>query len=414
MLTANRKTEDCAFLALLIGVTALFLWMMLPFFDVIFWAATIGILFHPVYRTIAEKWRMGRILSAFITILLCLVLIIIPLSYILYNCVVEATLLYQRLHSDQNSFVGYIDRIKDSYPFLQDWLHYAGYDLERIKSLLTKAALSASSFLARNTVTLGENTLGFLTNLALVLYIAFFLLMDGTKIQELLIKALPFGDHREKLLFRKFAEVTRATVKGSLLVAAAQGALGGVIFWLLDIHAALLWGVVMTALALIPVVGAALVWGPVAVYLLLTGDYWDGGILLAYGSTVIGLADNLLRPLLVGRDTKLPDFLVLLSTLGGFVFFGMDGFVRPHARRAVRDRLADFHCGVRGKRAGFRSFRYTRRYPVRPQPDSSVPTKAKKSKARANPEGNGNPFENRKVRPPDSGPLQYTLTPDSS
>ena len=93
MLTANRKTEDCAFLALLIGVTALFLWMMLPFFDVIFWAATIGILFHPVYRTIAEKWRMGRILSAFITILLCLVLIIIPLSYILYNCVVEATLL---------------------------------------------------------------------------------------------------------------------------------------------------------------------------------------------------------------------------------------------------------------------------------------------------------------------------------
>ncbi|MFQ8887691.1 MAG: hypothetical protein ACLR7Z_04370 [Bilophila wadsworthia] len=99
--------------------------------------------------------------------MLCLVLIIIPLSYILYNCVVEATLLYQRLHSDQNSFVGYIDRIKDSYPFLQDWLHYAGYDLERIKSLLTKAALSASSFLARNTVTLGENTLGFLTNLAL-------------------------------------------------------------------------------------------------------------------------------------------------------------------------------------------------------------------------------------------------------
>ena len=169
MVWVSLRPGGFAFLALLIGVTALFLWMMLPFFDVIFWAATIGILFHPVYRTIAEKWRMGRILSAFITILLCLVLIIIPLSYILYNCVVEATLLYQRLHSDQNSFVGYIDRIKDSYPFLQDWLHYAGYVLERIKSLLTKAALSASSFLARNTVTLGENTLGFLTNLALVL-----------------------------------------------------------------------------------------------------------------------------------------------------------------------------------------------------------------------------------------------------
>lgn len=367
MLTANRKTEDCAFLALLIGVTALFLWMMLPFFDVIFWAATIGILFHPVYKTIAEKWRMGRILSAFITILLCLVLIIIPLSYILYNCVVEATLLYQRLHSDQNSFVGYIDRIKDSYPFLQDWLHYAGYDLERIKSLLTKAALSASSFLARNTVTLGENTLGFLTNLALVLYIAFFLLMDGTKIQELLIKALPFGDHREKLLFRKFAEVTRATVKGSLLVAAAQGALGGV----------------MTALALIPVVGAALVWGPVAIYLLLTGDYWDGGILLAYGSTVIGLADNILRPLLVGRDTKLPDFLVLLSTLGGFVFFGMDGFVTGPTLAVLFVTVWQIFIAEFGANAPVSpaASAIPGVIPVRPQPDSSVPPKAKKSKA---------------------------------
>ena len=290
---------------------------------------------------------------------------------------------YQRLHSDQNSFVGYIDRIKDSYPFLQDWLHYAGYDLERIKSLLTKAALSASSFLARNTVTLGENTLGFLTNLALVLYIAFFLLMDGTKIQELLIKALPFGDHREKLLFRKFAEVTRATVKGSLLVAAAQGALGGVIFWLLDIHAALLWGVVMTALALIPVVGAALVWGPVAVYLLLTGDYWDGGILLAYGSTVIGLADNILRPLLVGRDTKLPDFLVLLSTLGGFVFFGMDGFVTGPTLAVLFVTVWQIFIAEFGANAPVSpaASAIPGVIPVRPQPDSSVPTKAKKSKA---------------------------------
>ncbi|MEI3479374.1 MAG: AI-2E family transporter [Bilophila sp.] len=327
MPTATRTTEDWAFLALLVGVTALFFRMLLPFFDVIFWAATIGILFHPVYTAIAARCKTGRVLSALITILLCLFLIIIPLSYVIYNCVLEASILYQRLLSEQNAFAGYVDRIKESYPALQEWLQYAGYNLERIKALLTRSVLTVSSFIAKNTVTLGENTLGFLTDLALVLYIAFFLIMDGTKIQAVLIKTLPFGDHRERLLFRKFTEVTRATIKGSLLVAAAQGALGGLIFWLLDIHAALLWGVVMSALALIPVVGAALVWGPVAVYLLLTGNYWEGGILLAYGSCVIGLADNILRPLLVGRDTKLPDFLVLISTLGGFLFFGMDGFV---------------------------------------------------------------------------------------
>ena len=107
----------------------------------------------------------------------------------------------------------------------------------------------------------------------------------------------------------------------------AQGALGGLIFWLLGIGAPVLWGVAMTLLSLVPVVGAALIWGPAALYLLITGQYWQGSILIAYGAGVIGLADNLLRPLLVGRDTKLPDFMVLLSTLGGFVLFGMDGFV---------------------------------------------------------------------------------------
>ena len=150
---------------------------------------------------------------------------------------------------------------------------------------------------------------------------------DGRQLRVLLIRALPFGDHREDLLFAKFAEVLRATVKGSLLVAMAQGALGGLIFWILDIKAPVLWGVVMTLLSLIPVVGAGVVWAPVAGYLLLTGDYVSGVVLLAYGVFVIGLADNILRPVLVGRDTKLPDFMVLLSTLGGFSLFGMDGFV---------------------------------------------------------------------------------------
>lgn len=327
MLTPTQKTEDGAFLVLLVGVTALFLRMLFPFFDVIFWAAAIGILFHPLYTAIADTWKTGRVLSALITILICLFLLILPFSYVLYKCLREASLLYEKILSNQDAFVNYVDRLRDGYPFVEEWLQRAGYDIGRIKSLLTGTALAASRFLAQHTLTLGENTLGFLTNLALVLYIAFFLLMDGAKIHALLIKALPFGDHRERLLFKKFVEVTRATVKGSLLVAAAQGALGGLIFWLLDIHAAILWGVVMAVLALIPVVGAALVWGPVALYLLLTGDYWAGGVLLAYGSGVIGLADNILRPLLVGRDTKLPDFLVLLSTLGGFVFFGMDGFV---------------------------------------------------------------------------------------
>ena len=164
-------------------------------------------------------------------------------------------------------------------------------------------------------------------DLAIVLYLAFFLLRDGERIRQLLIRALPFGDHREELLFARFALMLRATVRGTLLVAVAQGALGGIIFAVLGLRAPVLWGVIMTLLSLIPVVGAAVVWLPAAIYLLLTGEVVSGVVLMVYGVCVIGLADNALRPILVGRDTKLPDFMVLLSTLGGFALFGLDGFI---------------------------------------------------------------------------------------
>jgi predicted PurR-regulated permease PerM len=116
-------------------------------------------------------------------------------------------------------------------------------------------------------------------------------------------------------------------VKGTILVAIVQGALGGLIFWLLGIHAPVLWGVVMAFLSLVPAVGAAVVWLPVALYLLATGAVWQGVVLIAFGAGVIGLVDNLLRPYLVGKDTAMPDYIVLISTLGGIAIFGLNGFV---------------------------------------------------------------------------------------
>ena len=110
-------------------------------------------------------------------------------------------------------------------------------------------------------------------------------------------------------------------------MAALQGALGGLIFWILGLHAPVLWGVVMGLLALLPAIGAAVVWLPVAIYLLATGSTLQGMVLLVFGALVIGLVDNILRPLLVGQDTKMPDFIVLISTLGGLATFGLNGFV---------------------------------------------------------------------------------------
>jgi predicted PurR-regulated permease PerM len=160
-----------------------------------------------------------------------------------------------------------------------------------------------------------------------MLYLLFFLLRDGEELFRVIKDAVPLRAEQQRVIFSKFATVVRATVKGTIVVAILQGALGGLMFWFLGIRAALLWAALMALLSLLPAVGSALVWLPVALYLLATGALWQGLVLIAYGVLVIGLVDNLLRPMLVGTDIKMPDYVVLLSTLGGLEIFGMNGIV---------------------------------------------------------------------------------------
>jgi predicted PurR-regulated permease PerM len=160
-----------------------------------------------------------------------------------------------------------------------------------------------------------------------MLYLAFFLIRDGDKLFLRVKNAIPLNQEYKRALFTKFTTVVRATVKGDILVAILQGALGGLIFWILDIHASLLWAVLMIFLSLLPAIGAGLVWIPVSVYFFAIGAIWQGVVLMLFGAFVIGLVDNILRPALVGKDLKMPDYVVLISTLGGIGIFGLNGFV---------------------------------------------------------------------------------------
>jgi predicted PurR-regulated permease PerM len=166
-----------------------------------------------------------------------------------------------------------------------------------------------------------------MVSFGVMLYLLFFLLRDGPQISRLIMRAIPLSEPQKQHLLRKFTTVARATVKGNIAVAAVQGALGGLIFWILGIQGAQLWGVLMAFLSLVPAVGGALVWGPVAIYFLLTGDIGKGSILTGFCVVVIGTVDNVLRPILVGKDTRMPDWVVLISTLGGMALFGINGFV---------------------------------------------------------------------------------------
>ena len=323
----QAKLERRSFLLMLVLVTLLFLYLLKPFFSAVFWACVIGLLFYPLHLRILKLWGNRRNLAAMTTLAVCVGIGIVPLLFVVGSFFQEGAVLYQKLQSGDIDPGKWVERIREAFPAAQHLLERLNLDLNNVKDQLSGGAIAASSYIAQNAVQFGQGTLQWFVSFALMLYVAFFMLRDGPGLVALLVRALPLGDERERLLFVKFAEVTRATVKGNLVVAAVQGTLGGVIFWILGIPGALLWGVVMTLLSLIPVVGAGLIWGPVAIYLFAIGDWGKGLILTAFGMGVIGLVDNVLRPILVGRDTKLPDYIVLLSTLGGFVLFGMNGFV---------------------------------------------------------------------------------------
>ena len=321
------KIEQLTFLLLLACVTVLFLFLLRPFFAPIFWACAIALLFHPLHARLGQRWNKQPNLVALGTLLFCVVVLVIPVLLILSSFVAEGTDLYLRIESGEINADEYLRRMRETMPMVERTLAWLQLDMAALEEQATAAALAASGFAARNIFSLGQSTFNLILSLALMLYLTFFLLRDGASLTGMLARALPIGDERERLLFAKFVEVTRATIKGNLVVAIVQGALGGLIFWILGISTPVLWGVAMAIVSLIPAVGAGLIWLPVAIYLFVTGATTSSLVLVAYGVGVIGLADNLLRPMLVGRDTKLPDWLVLLSTLGGLAMFGINGFV---------------------------------------------------------------------------------------
>ena len=205
--------------------------------------------------------------------------------------------------------------------------HFGLFDFDTLQRRTVAALAQGSLFIATQAFSIGQNTFELLASLFITLYLAFFLIRDGDRVVRTVRWAIPLAPEHAQVLVEKFTTVIRATVKGNLLVAAIQGALGGLAFWFLGVGGALLWAVVMAFLSLLPAIGAGLVWLPVAVYFLMTGATWQGIALVAYGVLVIGLIDNLLRPVLVGNDLRLPDYLVMMTTLGGMVVFGINGFV---------------------------------------------------------------------------------------
>ena len=322
----QERLERRSFIFTLLLVTIAFGFLLKPFFTAIFWACAVALIFHPLYRYLLHRFPAWPNLTALATLLLCIVVVVIPVLAVASSFVSEVANLYQKVQSGEINLGAKVEQVRAAFPGINAALERVGLDFDGLKERLLGGLMTAGSLIAKNALALGQNTLNFFVSLGLMLYLTFFLIRDGNSLVALLIRALPLGDERERLLLAKFAEVTRATIKGNLVVAVTQGTLGGIIFWILGLPAPLLWGVVMTVLSLLPAVGAAIIWFPAGLYLYATGDTVKATVLMIYGVAVISLVDNILRPILVGRDTKLPDYIVLFSTVGGLLMFGISGF----------------------------------------------------------------------------------------
>lgn len=317
------------FVVLVVLVTLAFGVILWPFWVPVFWATVLAIVFSPVNRRIQHAIEDRRSLAAICTVLLIVFMVLLPSAVVGGMVVQEANGLMQRMQSGEFDPARLLERAFELVPgWAAGWLRDIGLaDLEGLQQRLSAGFNKGAQVIATQALNIGQNTFDFVVGAFVMLYVLFFLLRDGRLLATRIRDAIPLEPALRDRLASRFIKVVRATVKGNVVVAAIQGTLGGLAFWVLGIQPAFLWAVLMTLLSLLPAIGSAIVWLPVALYLLFTGSVWQGVGLIVYGTVVIGLADNILRPLLVGKDTKMPDYVILVTTLGGMALFGLNGFV---------------------------------------------------------------------------------------
>ncbi len=323
----NEDRLRKAFLLLLLAaISVAFIAMVRGFLMTILLAAIFSGLAYPLHVRLVKLFRGRRALAAGATLFIVLVVIVGPLATVLGIVAAEAVRVSEAvapwiqarieepsLLTQQFDELPFIDRIE---PYRADIYQRAGEAVGKVGQFLFHSLQAGT-----------RGTIAFLFQFGLLLYTMFFFLLDGRTMLRRMLYYLPLDDEDEHRMVDKFVSVTRATLKGTLLIGIAQGTLAGVGFAVAGIDGAVFWGTVMTLLSIIPGIGTALVWAPAAIVLGLTGHVLAAVLLFLWCGGVVGSIDNVLRPRLVGRDTEMHDLLILFSTLGGIFLFGVLGFI---------------------------------------------------------------------------------------
>ena len=316
-------------LILVLAVTALFVAVTWPFLKPLLLGAMLAGLCRPLYSWVKRLVHGRRSLAATLTLVILFILVAGPISAFVGVVVAQAihvsdqAIPWVQQHFGAASTFNVHDWLVQRFPALATYVPEQAQILES----LGRVAKGVGSFLVVGATQLTAGTAGFLLDLFVMLYAMFFFFRDGPRIIEKIFYYMPLTSKDEELLLERLTSVTRATIKGTLVIGIIQGTLAGLGFWVAGIDGAAFWGTIMTVLSVVPGIGAALIWVPAVIYLFITGQTLTAVLLLAWCAAVVGTIDNILRPALVGKDAKMPDLLILIGTLGGLFLFGPIGFI---------------------------------------------------------------------------------------
>ena len=320
-----KKVQNIIFISLLGLVTLVFLYLIKPFFTPLFWAAVIAGIFKPLYERLLLKLNRPN-LSATLMLLMVALIIILPASFIASLLITESMQVYNSASADtsavEQKFRDVLGAVTN-HPYIK---HFS-MDDQFIIEKFSETVKSIANYIFVHLTNLTQDTLVFLIQFGVMFYTLYFFFRDGDKILRRTMRMCFLESGKGKVLYDHFIATARATLKATMLLGGLQGISGGIIFYIAGIEGAIIWGLLMVVLAILPGIGCSIIWAPAGMIMLLSGHLWQGVAILTFGMLVIGLGDNLLKPLLIGNDVEMHPLLIFLSTLGGLVVFGLSGFV---------------------------------------------------------------------------------------
>jgi predicted PurR-regulated permease PerM len=336
----NRKNQ-ARWIALMAatGIALYLCWLMLrPFIDVLMWAGVLVVVFYPVHRRLLARLKKPGI-SAMVSCLLVIITILLPLTLIVIALINELSGFTQNFQANISAL------LDPNSPVTGRFLRWLGQyvDVEQLRSqeYMTERLKGLGGALAGRTLGFVGGALGIVIETFFTIFTMYYLFRDGDKIVKALPNVFPLERAQSEKILARTREVIAASLYGVLVIAALQGALGGLAFWTLGIPSPIVWAVVMMLLCMIPMAGAFIVWVPAAIFLAATNQWGKAIILTIWGTLVIGTIDNFLRPKLVGQKTKLHELFIFFSVLGGLKVFGVLGIVLGPVVLAITLALLD-------------------------------------------------------------------------